>query len=67
MAILEIFDQTTTAVARNERGLLHEQFVARMALQDRLAREHYVDCLYNDDSWETIVCSTCGRPRQGAR
>lgn len=23
---------------------------------------HYVECLLNDDSWETVVCSTCGRP-----
>lgn len=23
--------------------------------------EHYVECFTNDDSWEAVLCSTCGR------
>jgi hypothetical protein len=58
--LLDIFEQITIAVERNDRVLLHEHFVALMQVQDRLAREHYVDCLYNGDSWEAVWCRTCG-------
>lgn len=25
------------------------------------AYRHYVDCFYNDDTWEQVVCTTCGQ------
>lgn len=65
MALPDIFDRIIIGVERNDRVLLHEQFVALMTLQDRLAREHDVDCLYNHDSWEAVWCSTCGNRWDG--
>lgn len=55
MALPDIFDRIMIAVERNDRVLLHEQFVALMTLQDQLVREHAVDCLCN------------GAAREGAR
>jgi hypothetical protein len=62
MTLLDIFDRVTIAVERNDRVLLHEQFVRLMLLQDKFARAHYVEYLSSGDAWEAVWCSTCGRP-----
>lgn len=69
MTILDIFDKINKAVERNDRELLHEQFVALMILQDQLARsencgEHVHTIVHGtmrEDgiNWPINECTTC--------